>query len=116
VGAAGIYFMGLLAGSAVTPAFLPRIPYTSLAAKGALAGLALAALYLWGLGGEVNRLQGVGILATVTAIASFFALGFTGSTPYTSRSGVKREMVLALPLQGLLLAAGLCLLLAGTFP
>ena len=36
-------------------------------------------------------------LLLVSAVSSFLALNFTGSTPYTSRSGVKREMRLSMP-------------------
>ena len=50
------------------------------------------------------------LLPTVSA---FFALNFTGSTPFTSRSGVKREMRRSLPVMGLALVAGLVLLLLG---
>jgi acetyl-CoA decarbonylase/synthase complex subunit gamma len=33
------------------------------------------------------------------AVSSFFAMNFTGSTTFTSLSGVKKEMRIALPLQ-----------------
>jgi len=43
----------------------------------------------------------------VSAVSSFLALNFTGSTPYTSRSGVKREMRLSLPLMAGSVLAGI---------
>ncbi|MBD3287551.1 hypothetical protein GF337_01995 [candidate division KSB1 bacterium] len=35
----------------------------------------------------------------MTAFSSFFAMNFTGSSTYTSLSGVKKEMRYAMPLQ-----------------
>ncbi len=43
----------------------------------------------------------------MTALSSFLALNFTGSTPYTSRSGVKREMRLSMPVMACGLIAGI---------
>jgi hypothetical protein len=43
-----------------------------------------------------------------TAISSYLAMNFTGSTPFTSPSGVEKEMRKAIPLQ----AAALLLALA----
>ena len=43
----------------------------------------------------------------VSAVSSFLALNFTGSTPYTSLSGVKREMRLSMPVMACGLVAGI---------
>jgi acetyl-CoA decarbonylase/synthase complex subunit gamma len=52
-------------------------------------------------------LAAAAIVLLVSAVSAFLALNFTGSTPYTSRSGVKREMRLSLPVMACGLVAGL---------
>jgi hypothetical protein len=89
----------IVAGTVVTPLFLPVIPFRSFAIKGALAGVAALAPFL----AFHERLFGPGwplatavILFGIT-IASYLALNFTGCTTYTSMSGVKKEMRVAIP-------------------
>ncbi len=99
--------LSLLCGTVLVPALLPWLPGRYFALQGAIAGLLCNGGYLlW----QGDSLDGSGWLATLllgTAVSSFFALNFTGSTPYTSRSGVHKEMKLAIPalLVTLLLAA-----------
>ena len=98
------YLGALLSGTVVAPLLLPWLPTRSFAVKGAAVGLPVSLL--------VTRLTGTGgaaaaatvILATV--FAAFLALNFTGCTPFTSRSGVKKEMRLAMPAMALGLLAG----------
>ena len=49
------------------------------------------------------------------AACSFLGLMFTGSTPYTSASGVRRELAWALPVQGALALVGLTGWIAARF-
>ncbi|MFZ3114601.1 MAG: mercury methylation corrinoid protein HgcA, partial [Syntrophales bacterium] len=49
------------------------------------------------------------------AISAFYALNFTGCTNFTSRTGVKKEMRLAMPVMGAALLMGVLLMLAGLF-
>jgi hypothetical protein len=44
-----------------------------------------------------------------TAFASFVFMNFTGSTTFTSLTGVRREIAVSVPFQILLLAAGAAL-------
>jgi acetyl-CoA decarbonylase/synthase complex subunit gamma len=53
------------------------------------------------------------LFLALPAISAYFALNFTGCTPFTSRSGVKREIRLALPVLGGALVSGTLLWLAG---
>jgi hypothetical protein len=39
------------------------------------------------------------LILCTTAISSYLAMNFTGSTPFTSPSGVEKEMRKAIPLQ-----------------
>jgi len=89
----------VLAGTVVTPAMLPVIPGKAFALKGWLIGLGCTAGIL-GLSGKFkkgNRLFSVGHLLLFPAISSYLAMNFTGSSTYTSPSGVNREMKKALP-------------------
>jgi hypothetical protein len=94
-------------GAVLTPILLPWLPGRAFALKGALTGVVVAAggaLFLPGRPGGLNLLA---LLLAVPAVASFCAMNFTGSSTFTSPSGVEKEMRRALPLQTLaLLAAG----------
>lgn len=98
-------FAGVLAGAVVTPLLLPWLPGRAFAAKGALVGA------VSGLGfGMVSGAGWANLIALIlglTALSSYCAMNFTGSTTFTSPSGVEKEMRSAIPLQaGTLLLAG----------
>ena len=44
-------------------------------------------------------LESLALLLITVAISSYLAMNFTGSTPFTSPSGVEKEMRRAIPLQ-----------------
>ena len=100
---------GIVAGTVLTPLLLPLLPGRAFSLKGGVAGLLAAVAFLTvffsqiGLSG--NTLTGMAWLFIIPAIASFLGMEFTGASTYTSLSGVKKEMRLAVPLQ---VAAGIC--------
>ncbi len=101
-----VFLCGLLAGAVVTPLLLPRLPWRAFAAKGALVGTgtALLCLLLWGK--SMGAANGFALLLAMPAVASWYAMNFTGSSTYTSPSGVEKEMRRAIPCQiGALVAA-----------
>jgi acetyl-CoA decarbonylase/synthase complex subunit gamma len=105
-------FSGAYIGGAVLgPLFLPWLPGRSFSAKGAWAGLALVVFIALALGPEVfgNRLSTASWALIIPTVASFMVMNFTGASTYTSLSGVKREMRVAMPLQiaGAVLGVGL---------
>lgn len=104
---AGVVGMNYLAGMVATPALLPWLPGRSFALKGAttglVTGLILGAVF------SVAKLEAIAIALLSTAVCSYLGLMFTGSTPYTSASGVRYELRRAIPLQ--ILAAGTGLIL-----
>ncbi len=108
-----------LAGAALAPALLPWLPGRAFSAKGAWTGLAL----FLGIAGyaymrpEVleNWAGGAAWLLLIPAVASFLAMNFTGASTYTSLSGVRREMRIAVPAQIVSVVAGLSLWVAGRF-
>lgn len=96
-----------LAGIVLVPACLPWLPGRSFALKGSAMGLLTGAL-LWPFQNHgVTEALGVALLSV--AACSFLGLMFTGSTPYTSASGVRRELRWAIPIQIATAAAGLLL-------
>lgn len=89
---AGAYIMGTVVFQIV----LPWLPGRSFAFKGWLLGLAWAVAI--NCIGSFSLWQSVSHLFIVPVIVSFWALNFTGATTFTSRSGVLKEMRIAIPL------------------
>jgi len=109
-----LVFTGWLTGGALVPILLPWIPGRAFSFKGLWVGLALwVVLGTAGLMGSNNFIElGWGLI--LTAIVSFMALNFTGTSTYTSMSGVKKEMKIAIPLQLIAVIAGtICIVLGG---
>lgn len=98
-----------LIGTVVVPVLLPMIPGRALSLKGWVLGLLWAGVYLWFLTPSANLLEVASALLLLPPIVSFLAMNFTGSTTYTSLSGVVEEMKFAVPAQ--IIFAGLGLLL-----
>jgi hypothetical protein len=106
-------FLAYCSGIVLTPALLPYIPFRRFAAKGLAAGLALSLiLFLIDRTGE-NIFEDISWFLIVSAISSFLAMNFTGSSTYTSLSGVKKEMKTAVPMQIIFAATGIILLIIG---
>jgi hypothetical protein len=109
-----LFALGVLAGGVLVPALLPWLPGRAFSVKGAVAGAALALLALAALPrmiGALSPWMWAAVLLGVSAIASYVGVNFTGSTPYTSPSGVERELRRAIPWQAV---AGVASLLCWT--
>ena len=106
--------LGVLSGAVLTPLLLPWLPFRQFWLKGIIAALPVLALIF----PLLTSLPGVGQLAlalwTIT-ISSYLAMNFTGSTPFTSPSGVEKEMRLGLPLQALTACTALTLWVVRAF-
>ncbi len=109
----------ILAGNILVPACLPWIPFRAFAAKGALMGLVASI----GFNAANNRKgnNGYGLLTSlaylfiITALSSYYGLNFTGSSTYTSLSGVTKETKRSLPLIIASLIIGSIMLLISSF-
>jgi hypothetical protein len=107
------YLGAVLAGGFIVPILLPWIPGRAFAWKGWLVG------FLWAT--AVNIQQGLIPLTPkswspalvhfllLPAISAFLAMGFTGSSTYTSLSGVLKEMRYAVPAIIISASAGIVL-------
>ena len=93
------YAGSILSGAVLTPTLLPYIPGRAFALKGWLAGLLCTAgiIGLTGKGKKRTPLLTAGHLLLFPALSSYLAMNFTGSSTYTSPSGVNKEMKKALP-------------------
>ncbi|MBN2158197.1 MAG: acetyl-CoA synthase subunit gamma [Spirochaetes bacterium] len=90
--------ISIITGAAITPILLPFIPVRSFALKGWLAGAAAMAplVTLTPLGGT-SALLDAAALIFFPLMSSYLALQFTGSTTFTTISGVKKELRIWLP-------------------
>lgn len=115
-GAAVLAVLSALAtGAILTPILLPWIPGRAFAFKGALTGLAVSLIGLLLFGSTLGKTDSLALLLGLPAAASFVAMNFTGSTTFTSPSGVEKEMKKAIPLQALALLAAGVFWIAGAF-
>lgn len=92
------------AGLILFPALLPWLPGRAFSLKGAVAGIVA-----WNICAAMGIpfrgfLEALAWLLFSACASASLALQFTGSTPFTSESGVRREMRVAMPI---LIAAGL---------
>ena len=105
----------ITAGAVITPLLLPWIPFRQFWLKGTMTGGIAALLFLISVEPLVVGLEKPALFLWITSCSAFLAMNFTGSTPFTSLSGVEKEMRRGLPLQ--IIAATLAFLfwLAGPF-
>ena len=116
---AALLLIAFAASVVLTPALLPWLPGRAFALKGAWVGAALDVALLLFVHAHPGCFGGpfalAGWLLLVPALASFLGMNFTGSSTYTSLSGVQREMRTAVPLQAACALAGVVLWLVGRF-
>ncbi|MFH2093167.1 MAG: mercury methylation corrinoid protein HgcA [Pseudomonadota bacterium] len=115
-GVAGLLALaiGIVSGAFVTPVLLPFVPFRQFAPKGILVGSILALLLLFGMASAdppytQNAAGLTALFLFSVSISSFLAMNFTGTTPFTSPSGVELEMKRFIPVQlsALLISSGL---------
>ncbi|MDD1668973.1 MAG: carbon monoxide dehydrogenase [Methanomicrobiales archaeon] len=109
----------VLAGTVLFPILLPVLPTKDFSTKGLILGvLVMIPLAVLGTTG-LAPLQVAWALATFLIfppITAYLALNFTGSTPFTSRTGVKKEIFRYIPVMAALVVSGAVLaILAGAF-
>ncbi|MDX9872442.1 MAG: mercury methylation corrinoid protein HgcA [Clostridia bacterium] len=94
-----VYAGVVVTGTVITPVFLPFIPGRAFAWKGWLTGLlwTAACVFFNGWLTPDNLLLGIGYLLVLPSFSAYLAMNFTGSSTYTSFSGVIKEMKISLP-------------------
>jgi hypothetical protein len=103
----------VVTGIVLTPLLLPVIPGRAFSWKGWLLGLIWALGFIWYSGWFVpeSLLLAIGYLLVLPSFSAYLAMNFTGSSTYTSFSGVIKEMKIAVPLIAISLIVGIVLLL-----
>lgn len=96
-----------VAGIVLAPLFLSWVPFRAFALKGAF--WAVVTTVVLNLLVQVPLIEGVGLGLINLSIASFMTMNFTGSSTYTSLSGVQKEMKVAIPFQIAFAAIGFIL-------
>jgi hypothetical protein len=94
-----LYTGAVILGTVITPLLLPWIPCRAFSLKGWLLGFlwTVMALWLFGCFTRGYAFLAIGYLLLLPAVSAWFALNFTGSSTYTSPSGVLKEMKITLP-------------------
>ncbi|MCL1886113.1 MAG: mercury methylation corrinoid protein HgcA [Dehalococcoidia bacterium] len=111
------YAAAVLIGTVITPVLLPFVPGKAFAFKGWLLGIIGTTCIVWCYGwfSPSYWLLGIGYMLALPAYSAFLAMNFTGTSTYTSPSGVLREMKIAMPLIAVSLLLGIVLLLIKAF-
>jgi acetyl-CoA decarbonylase/synthase complex subunit gamma len=111
------FLSAALGGIVIAPILLPWLPGRVFSVKGAAVGLVMvSAWYLSGGARHITFSATMAAFIALPAVSAFYALNFTGCTPFTSRSGVKKEMRIAFPIMGCAGLVGVALLLFGLIP
>ncbi|HVP95050.1 MAG TPA: mercury methylation corrinoid protein HgcA [Methanoregulaceae archaeon] len=103
--AASALIASIIAGTVVFPILLPYLPTVDFSTKGLFLGFIVAIPFaimafisgvpiapLW-----VSITSMISLLLVIPALTAYLALNFTGSTPYTSRTGVRKEIFSYIP-------------------
>lgn len=102
---AALFIAAFLAGTVLGPALLPWLPCRALSAKGVWIGLAMVVLFAASIFSRSSAVNDWFALAAwaimLPLVTSFTLMNFTGATTYTSLSGVRREMRIAVPIQAI---------------
>jgi acetyl-CoA decarbonylase/synthase complex subunit gamma len=116
---AAIWGAGWILGAILPPLLLPLLPGRSFSTKGAIAGYLIVLAIGWYTWNDPDIFAGwvtAGAwLFIIPAITSFMSMNFTGSSTYTSLSGVKKEMLIAVPMQITFASIGVAAWIAGLF-
>jgi hypothetical protein len=120
--AASAAVAAILAGVVLFPILLPWLPTPDFSVKGFILGAFVALPFslriLIGSTDGVWWSRAVWALIFLLAmppVTAYLALDFTGSTPFTSKSGVKREMLAYIPVMAIAFGAGIVLAIVVSF-
>ena len=94
-----ILLIAYVTGCAITPVLLPWVPFRRFALKGLLTGwLAAFILAYFNFLGQ-GTIEIISWFLMIGSISSFLMMTFTGTSTFTSLSGVQKEMKTAVPAQ-----------------
>jgi hypothetical protein len=106
-------FLAYFAGIVITPVLLPYLPGRYFSLKGFCSGMFVLLIYLLATLSKFNLILFISWFFIIGAVSSFTAMNYTGSSTFTSLSGVRKEMKLFVPLQISFAVAGIILQVLG---
>ncbi|MDX1776074.1 MAG: mercury methylation corrinoid protein HgcA, partial [Desulfobulbales bacterium] len=109
------YLLGVAAGAIIVPILLPWLPTRQFYIKGLFTGLLAGFGMIFSLGAGIDRLEALTLLLLTAVVSSYAAMNFTGATPFTSPSGVEKEMRQGIPVQIIATAAAIVAWVAAPF-
>ncbi|WKY48098.1 mercury methylation corrinoid protein HgcA [Eubacteriaceae bacterium ES3] len=107
----------LFTGTVLMPAMLPIVPGKAFAFKGWLLGLIWTGGFMALNESHFSELliMSIGYLLLLPSVSAYFAMNFTGSSTFTSLSGVTKEMKIAVPLLAIASIVGSLMILLAAF-
>ncbi|OEH86694.1 hypothetical protein BHU72_10475 [Desulfuribacillus stibiiarsenatis] len=110
------YLIAILIGTLAFPMLLPVLPFQMFAVKALILGLSWSAV-VFAFANVFHFEQSIAVGAAnmllLASIISFLAMNFTGSTTFTSLSGVKKETTIAVPTMAIASAIAIVLMILG---
>lgn len=111
------YLIAILLGTVFIPIFLPIIPFNSFALKGVVVGLVWSVIticfsstFLY----TESLMLMISNTLLLTSITTYLGLNFTGSSTYTSFSGVLKETIRTVPIVIIASVIGVILLIVSS--
>jgi hypothetical protein len=104
--------LAVIAGTVLFPVLLPFLPTKDLSTKGLILGiLVMIPPVVLGAGAPapLRLAAAAATLLIFPAITAYLALNFTGSTPFTSRTGVRKEIFRYVPVMAAMAISGAAL-------
>jgi len=108
-------FTAVLAGTVLFPALLPVIPTHDFTTKGLILGGVVALPFAVSIPAAftftpwATLLAALAVLLMMAVVTAYLALNFTGCTPFTSRTGVKKEIFCYVPAMVFMAGSGIAL-------
>jgi len=109
------WVLAFLAGTVLFPLLLPWLPTKDFSTKGLILGfIVMVPLAIWGTGSPAAfpLAAAAATLLAFPPVTAYLALNFTGSTPFTSRTGVKKEIFRYVPVMAVMAISGAVLAIA----
>jgi len=101
-----LLWLTTLTGTVLSAALLPYLPGKAFSLKGGVTGFIVTLLFLVVIRHPLSVLGISSLLLLSSALSAFLALNFTGSSTFTSLSGVQKEMKYSIPVIIAMTAAG----------
>lgn len=101
--------VALLSSTFAPALLLPCIPGKMFSVKGGITGAVFSAIFVAAVHGSITPLTAASIVLMSTAFSSFVFMNYTGTTTFTSLTGVRREISVSVVPQAMILLAGAAL-------